>query len=158
MSQTPLLKILIAVFLFITVAAFSYSLGVKSERKSGGQSGVKTQVGTTPNTQTNLWKNLIDPNGPQKELVVDTSLTQIFRGNLVSFTKGSWTIKSGETTLTLTQEDPNRQVAYRSLSKEASKIVAAKEEDLKVGDLLDIAVRILPEDGKRVITSITISR
>ena len=108
--------------------------------------------------KNNAISSIIDTQGSKKDFVLSTNISQVFRGTLTSYTGGSWTIKSGKDTLTVTQQVPTQKIVYFLTNQKTKQTTPLKTADLKTGDYVNIITQYLPKEGKIAVTSINIYR
>src|SRR3989344_5355202 len=114
-------KTLVYVSILILTAVFSFSLGSKVEKKQALNDLYKTKTIT--------------------QLPVQINIDEVLRGNLVSFTGGSWTIKNGKDTLTVTQQVSTQKIAYFLTNRKTNATSLSKATDLKVGDYINMSMQ-----------------
>src|SRR3989344_8837760 len=158
-------KTLVYVSILILTAVFSFSLGSKVEKKQSLNDLSKTKTITQLPVQINIDEaknnaisSIIDTQGSKKDFVLSTNISQVFRGTLTSYTGGSWTIKSGKDTLTVTQQVPTQKIVYFLTNQKTKQTTPLKTADLKTGDYVNIITQYLPKEGKIAVTSINIYR
>lgn len=176
------MKILVALFiiLFVTIIAiFSFLLGNKNAEEKAVKNfaklctkvvSCKTYDNKAISQATNPVLKFLDTSGPKEKFVKSTSIEQILKGELVSFTDNTWTIKQENNTYKINNNSNKTKPIYQILkaAKDSPKtekgypvtfeLIKAEKKDLVIGDNVEVFIVLYPPDWVETVQIIRIYR